>query len=110
EWLFADDCFARFNNVDNFLAWYFFPESSAVNIRFPDGAYVNGFYIDSTLGNVQGIGYHVEIDSSTNCMWAAIPFNDFIEVEHNAKENTSDVVCSIYDVSGRAVIKKDYKN
>lgn len=73
EWLFADDCFARFNKVDNCLTWYFFPESSVVDIKFPDGAYVNGFYIDSMLGNVQGIGYHVEIDSSTNCMWAAIP-------------------------------------
>ncbi len=73
EWLFSDDCFARFNNVDNFLSWYFFPDSSVVNIKFPDGANVNDFYLDSTLGNVQGIGYHVEIDSSTNCMWAAVP-------------------------------------
>ncbi len=75
EWLFADECFARFNKVDNFLTWYFFPESSVVNIKFPNGAYVNGFYIDSTLSNIQGIGYHIEIDSSTNCMWAAIPLN-----------------------------------
>jgi len=73
EWLFSDDCFARFNRVDNFLSWYFFPESSIVDIRFPDGPSVNGFYIDSTLSNIQGIGYHVEIDTSTNCMWAAIP-------------------------------------
>jgi hypothetical protein len=73
EWLFADNCFARFNRVDNFLSWYFFPESSIIDIKFPDGALVNGFFIDSTLGNIQGIGYHIEIDSSTNCMWAAIP-------------------------------------
>jgi len=73
EWLFADDCFARFHKVDNFLSWYFFPESSIVGIGFPPGDTVYGFHFDSTLGNVQGINYHVEIDSSTNCMWAAIP-------------------------------------
>ncbi|MGB9722111.1 MAG: hypothetical protein ACPL28_11625 [bacterium] len=73
EWLFSDYCFAHFKNVDNFLSWYFFPESSMVNIKFPDGAQVDRFFIDSTLGNIQGIGYHIEIDSSTNCMWAAIP-------------------------------------
>ncbi len=73
EWLFTDACFARFNSVDNFLSWYFFPESSVVSIKFPDGSNVNGFYLDSTLNNINGIDYHVEIDSSTNCMWAAIP-------------------------------------
>jgi hypothetical protein len=73
EWLFADDCFAQFKHVDNFLTWYFFPDSSVVDFIFPDVDTVFGFYMDSTLSNVSGIGYHVEIDSSTNCMWAAIP-------------------------------------
>ncbi|MEO0185771.1 MAG: hypothetical protein ABIL20_08255, partial [candidate division WOR-3 bacterium] len=58
EWLFDGNCIARFNNVDNFLSWYFFPESSAVDFRFPEGTYVNGFFVDSTLNNVHGIGYH----------------------------------------------------
>lgn len=73
EWLFADDCYAQFKHVDNFLTWYFFPDSSVVDLTFPDEDTVCGFYIDSTLSNVSGIGYHVEIDSSTDCMWAAIP-------------------------------------
>lgn len=73
EWLFANDCYAEFKHVDNFLTWYFFPDSSVVNITFPDEDTIFGFYFDSTLSNVGGIGYHVEIDSSTDCMWATIP-------------------------------------
>ncbi|MGB3479583.1 MAG: hypothetical protein WBB67_10515 [bacterium] len=73
EWLFTDDCSAQFKNVDNFLTWYFFPDSSVIDFTFPNGDTVYGFYFDSTLSNVSGIGYHVEIDSSTDCMWAAIP-------------------------------------
>ena len=73
EWLFANDCYAEFKHVDNFLTWYFFPDSSVVDITFPDEDTIFGFYFDSTLSNVGGIGYHVEIDSSTDCMWATIP-------------------------------------
>jgi len=73
EWLFLDDCYGQFKHVDYFLSWFFFPNSSAVNFTFPDGDTVIGFKIDSTLINVDGIGYRVTIDSSTNCMWAAIP-------------------------------------
>lgn len=73
EWLFTDDCSAQFKNVDNFLTWYFCEDSSIVDISFPAGDTVYGFYFDSTLSNVNGIGYHVEIDSSTDCLWATIP-------------------------------------
>lgn len=73
EWLFTDQCDARFNRVDQFLSWYFFPDSSVVNMKFPAGDSVDGFVFDSTLGPIHGIGYHVAIDSSTNCMWAGIP-------------------------------------
>lgn len=73
EWLFIDNCYAQFKHVDYFISWYFFPDSAVVDMAFPDGDTVYGFYIDSTLSNVNGIGYHVEIDSSTNCLWATIP-------------------------------------
>jgi hypothetical protein len=73
EWLFASDCYAQFKNVDHLLTWYFFPGASVVDFDFPEDDTIYGFYIDSTLTNVSGIGYHVEIDSSTDCMWATIP-------------------------------------
>ena len=73
EWLLTDQCYVTFNRVDQFLSWYFFPAASVVDMVFPDGDSVNGFYFDSTLSSVHGIGYHVAIDSSTNCMWAGIP-------------------------------------
>ncbi len=73
EWLFADDCYAEFKHVDELLTWYFCEDNSVVDISFPDGDTVYGFYFDSTLSNISGIGYHAEIDSSTDCMWATIP-------------------------------------
>lgn len=75
EWLFADECYAEFRNVDELLTWYFCDDNSSVDMTFPNGDTVYGFYFDSTLSNVSGIGYHVEIDSSTDCMWAMIPLS-----------------------------------
>ncbi|HEX7319506.1 MAG TPA: hypothetical protein VF399_04005 [bacterium] len=73
EWLYGDQCYASFRRVNNFLSWFFFPSLSVVQLAFPPGDTVLNFYVDSTLSNVHGIGYHVELDSCTNCMWAAIP-------------------------------------
>jgi hypothetical protein len=73
EWLFANDCYAQFKHVDYLLTWYFFPYASVVDFDFPEDDTIYGFYLDSTPTNVSGIGYHVEIDSSTDCMWATIP-------------------------------------
>jgi len=73
EWLFADDCYAKFKHVDELLTWYFCEDNSVVDISFPDGDTVYGFCFDSTLSYISGIGYHAEIDSSTDCMWATIP-------------------------------------
>ncbi len=73
EWLFLDDCYAEFKHVDYLLTWYFFPDSSVVDFDFPEDDTLYGFYLDSTHVNVSGVGYHVEIDSSTDCMWATIP-------------------------------------
>lgn len=73
EWLFADDCSAQFHDIDVLLTWYFFADSSVVDFMFPADDTVHGFLFDSTLSAVTNIGYHVTIDSSRGCMWAAIP-------------------------------------
>jgi len=73
EWLFTGNCYAEFKHVDYLLTWYFFSDGSVVDFDFPEDDTLYGFYLDSTLANVSGVGYHVEIDSSTDCMWATIP-------------------------------------
>jgi len=73
EWLFSNNCYARFNRVNNLLTWYFFEDGSNVTINFPEGDSTWGFYIDSTRPGVSGVNYHVEIDTSSNVMWASIP-------------------------------------
>ena len=73
EWLFDRSGQARFEHVDSLLTWYFFPDSAQVDFTFPSGDSVDGFVLDSTVPGVSGVRFHVEIDSSTNVMWAAIP-------------------------------------
>jgi hypothetical protein len=85
EWLFASDCYAQFKNVEHLLTWYFFPGASVVDFDFPEDDTIYGFYIDSTLANVSGIGYHVEIDSSTDCMWATIPLRGSDVIVRNSE-------------------------
>lgn len=73
EWLFSNSCYARFHRVSDLLTWYFFENGSNVTINFPEGDSTRSFYIDSTRPGVSGVDYHVEIDTSSNVMWAAIP-------------------------------------
>lgn len=73
EWLFLGDCYAEFKRVDYLFTWYFFPRSSVVDVDFPEEDTIYDFYLDSTYANISGVGYHVEIDSCTECMWATIP-------------------------------------
>jgi hypothetical protein len=73
EWLFSNSCYARFNRVSDLLTWYFFEDGSVVTINFPEGDSTRSFYIDSTRPGVSGVDYHVEIDTSSNVMWASIP-------------------------------------
>jgi hypothetical protein len=73
EWLFAGDCSAEFKHVDYLLTWYFFSDGSVVDFDFPEEDTIYAFSLDSTLANVSGVGYHIDIDSCTDCMWATIP-------------------------------------
>lgn len=73
EWLFSENCYARFHRVDGLLSWFFFENGSNVTINFPEGDSTRSFYIDSTRPGVSGVHYHVEIDTSSGCMWASIP-------------------------------------
>ncbi len=73
EWLFINDCHAEFRDVDYLLTWYFFEDSTIVDFAFPQVDTLYNFHFDSTLPNVTNVGYSVVIDSSTQCMWAAIP-------------------------------------
>ena len=97
EWLFGDRCFATFNNVHNFLSWFIFPDLSVANIAFPAGDTVNGFVMDSALANVDGIDYHVEIDSSINCMWAAIPLKGSNVTVNNSELRVTGIMFEGHD-------------
>ncbi|MBN2619611.1 hypothetical protein JXB22_00870 [candidate division WOR-3 bacterium] len=73
EWLFINRCTSLFHDVNYLITWYFCEDSSIVDIAFPESDTVYGFIFDSTMANITNIDYHVEIDSSTNCIWAMIP-------------------------------------
>ena len=73
EWLFINRCSSQFTQVDRLLSWFFCEDSAIVDIDFPESDTVYGFVFDSTVANITNVLYHVEIDSSTNCIWAMIP-------------------------------------
>ncbi|RKX71335.1 hypothetical protein DRP53_01855 [candidate division WOR-3 bacterium] len=75
EWLFGDETHGEFHHTNDLITWYFFPDSSIIDLNFPEGDTIYNFFIDSTLPNISGIGYHVEIDSSVGCQWATIPLS-----------------------------------
>lgn len=103
EWLFLDECYAEFKHVDYLLTWYFFPDSSVVDFDFPEDDTLYGFYLDSTLASVSGVGYHVEIDSSTDCMWATIPLKGSDVIIRNSDLRVTGIMfegTDTFDVSG----------
>jgi hypothetical protein len=73
EWLFINRCSSVFTHVDQLLSWFFCEDSSIVDIDFPESDTVYGFVFDSTVASITNIDYRVEIDSSTDCIWAMIP-------------------------------------
>jgi hypothetical protein len=103
EWLFIDNCHAEFNHVDYLLTWYFFSDGSVVDFDFPEDGTLYGFYLDSTLADVSGVGYHVEIDSSTDCMWATIPLRGSDVTIRNSDLRVTGLMfhgADTFDVSG----------
>jgi len=97
EWLFSNSCYARFNRVSDLLTWYFFEDGSDVTINFPEGDSTWGFYIDSTLPGVHGVNYHVEIDTSSNVMWAAIPLSGSTVIIDSSTLRTTGLMFSQWD-------------
>lgn len=73
EWLFINQCTSVFKHVEGLLSWFFCEDSSIIDIAFPSSDSVFDFIFDSTIANITNVDYHVEIDSSTNCIWAMIP-------------------------------------
>lgn len=103
EWLFDHNAYAEFHNTNTLLTWYFLGDSSYLDFTFPAGDTVYGFYFDSTLSNVSGIDYHVEIDSATDCMWAVIPLRGSDATIRNSELRVTGLMfegVDSFDVSG----------
>jgi hypothetical protein len=112
EWLFLDDCYAEFKHADYLLTWYFFPDGSVVDFDFPEEDTIYNFYLDSTLADVSGVGYHVGIDSCTDCMWATIPLRGSDVTIRNSDMRVTGLMfegCDTFSVSG-LVNGQDYSD
>ena len=103
EWLFLDDCYAEFKHVDYLLTWYFFSDGSVVDFDFPEEDTIYDFHLDSTLAEVSGVGYHVGIDSCTDCMWATIPLRGSDVIIRNSDMRVTGLMfegTDTFDISG----------
>ena len=103
EWLFAGDCSAEFKHVDYLLTWYFFSDGSVADFDFPEEDTIYAFSLDSTLANVSGVGYHVDIDSCTDCMWATIPLRGSDVTIRNSDLRVTGLMfegCDTFAISG----------
>lgn len=72
EYIMMDSSKAHFKNIDSLLLWLHLTDGSSVDIQFPEG-FLTNFIFDSTLPNVSGIKYHVDIDSTSGVMWGLFP-------------------------------------
>ncbi len=88
EYLMFDSAKAHFNHIDSLLIWFYLPESSYVDYEFPPWGWLYNFVFDSTLQNVSGIGYHVDVDSSYHVMWGLLPANGCNATINNSELRT----------------------
>ncbi len=75
EYVIADSSYARFNKLGFVLIWFFFPDSSRVDLRFPksDSSHLVHWEIKPGSPGVQGIYFTTIVDSSDNVNWGAFP-------------------------------------
>jgi len=87
EYIMMDSSKAHFKNIDSLLLWLHLVDQSSVDFQFPRG-FLTGFVFDSTLPNVSGIKYHVDIDSSSGVMWGLFPSSGCDAVIRNSEIRT----------------------
>ncbi|MGA3012791.1 MAG: T9SS type A sorting domain-containing protein [Bacteroidales bacterium] len=73
EFVIQDQSKLNFHNAKTILLWFHVPEAGTFNYSFPNGDTVQAFSLDNTTAGISGIDYSVQVDSSTDVMWALMP-------------------------------------
>jgi len=74
EYGVMDSATVNFKDVTELFVYHHFPSSAVIDFSFPqDTDTVYSYIFDDSLPGVDGIGYHIEIDSSYNLRWGILP-------------------------------------
>ncbi|HEX5001780.1 MAG TPA: T9SS type A sorting domain-containing protein [Bacteroidia bacterium] len=75
EFILTDQATFSFNKVHTLLLWHHIPSGGIVNTTFPSGAFVSNYAFNNTLPGVSGVNFDLQVDSSSDVMWALMPEN-----------------------------------
>lgn len=72
EWVIFENAIMTVSQSGPHIFWFEFPDTSQADFSFPDGEYVTNFTISVDDDNIDGIGYNVSIDSTSDVWWGLI--------------------------------------
>jgi len=75
EFILTDQATFSFNKVHTLLLWHQVPGGGVVNTTFPAGAFVSSYTFNNTLPGVSGVDFSLQVDSSSDVLWALMPEN-----------------------------------
>ncbi|MFQ6116374.1 MAG: hypothetical protein ACE5NG_20130, partial [bacterium] len=73
EFVVADSARITFSHSGPHIVWFYFPESSHVDMSFPDGEFIPQFELSPTTPGVEGIAFTVTMDSTSDILWGMFP-------------------------------------
>lgn len=75
EFILNDSATYNFENVNTLLLWHTVPKNATMNTTFPPAGAVATYSLDTTSSWATGIQYSVNVQNSTDVMWALMPVN-----------------------------------
>ena len=75
EFILNDSATFNFENVNTLLLWHTVPQNATINTTFPAPGVVMSYQLDTTTSWATGIQYNVNVQNSTDVMWALMPVN-----------------------------------
>jgi len=73
EFVIQDQTVLNFNHAKTILLWFQVPGAGVFHYSFPNGDTVQSFTLNKITPGISGIGYSVNVDTSSDIMWALMP-------------------------------------
>jgi len=73
EFVILDQSKLSFKHAKTVLLWFHVPGSGVFHYSFPDGDTVQSYTLNNSTPGISGVDYSVQVDTSTDIMWALMP-------------------------------------